>query len=179
MSFPYTLDLSFCSEQSSVDSVGRISFGTSGGGGGDDQSKSKSFPLASRGYNFQAPSTAIFNQDCTIWAHLENVTLDENAPQIVKDWWATKPTLKYEPWPVTELPSQMRLYYEYRDSSDQLEMGFLFNTHPNDSVYKFGYWSEEEGEPIIILTGDLVLDDPETWSIENIDPDYFPAYLYK
>ena len=34
MSFPYIVDLSFGSEQASVDSIGRLSFGTSGGGGG-------------------------------------------------------------------------------------------------------------------------------------------------
>ena len=176
MSFPYTLDLSFGSEKSSVDSVGRVSFGKSGGGGGD-QSKSISFPLASTHYNFQAPS--IDNENQIIWAHLENVTLDENAPQIVKDWWATKPTLKYEPWPVTELPSSMNLYYEYKDSSDSVDMGFLFEVHPNDPVYTFYYWTEGMNVPTPIITGDLVLDDPDTWSIDDIDSNLFPSFLYK
>jgi len=34
MSYPYDLDIVFGSEQASVDSIGRLSFGTSGGGGG-------------------------------------------------------------------------------------------------------------------------------------------------
>jgi len=70
MSFPYTLDLMFGSEKSTADSKGRTSFGKNGGG--SDPSKSRSFPLASKHYNFQAPS--IDNGNQIIWAHLENVT---------------------------------------------------------------------------------------------------------
>lgn len=171
MSFPYILDLMFGSEQSTVDSIGRTSFGKSGGGG-SDQSKTKSFPLASKNYDFHQPSTA--NEANIIWAHLENVTLDENAPQLVKDWWATKPSLTYSPWPVTE-PPEMSLYYE----SDLLDIGFLYDTRPNSPIYKFVYWEDGMEDPIIILTGDLVIDDPETWSISDIDSRRFPALLDK
>lgn len=173
MSFPYTLDLGFGSEQVTADNIGRISFGTSGGGGGEDSSKTISFPLASRDYNFNYNSTN--NEANIIWAHLENVTLDENAPQLVKDWWATKPSLLYSPWPITESGQSMGLYYEYADSSDLLEIGFLYNTHPNSLNYKFGYWEDGMEDPIIIITGDLVIDDPETWSMGDIHSSRFPG----
>ena len=53
MSFPYTLDLMFGSEQSTVDSIGRTSFSKSGGGSGRT---TNSFLLATRIYNFDAES---------------------------------------------------------------------------------------------------------------------------
>ena len=52
MSFPYYLDVIFGSEESTVDSLGRLSFGDSNGGGGSCGNKTNSFFVSTLIYDF-------------------------------------------------------------------------------------------------------------------------------